>query len=455
MQGSEAAHRRRMLETPIPRLIIRLSVPTVIGMMVSAVYNLADTYFVSALGKSATGAVSVIFSLMAMIQAIGFTIGMGSGSQISRFLGAKREKEANEVAATGFASALALAVLLTIGGLCTLSPLIDALGATETMRPYALDYARIILLGAPVMCGSFVMNNLLRAEGHAAFSMIGIATGALVNIALDPLFIFVFDWKIAGAATATVVSQAISFLLLLSFFLRKKSVLRLHPRHISRSPRIYWNILKTGFPSLCRQGLASAASVALNRAGAVYGDSAVAAMSIVGRVFMMIQSVMIGVGQGFQPVIGFNYGAGRWARVRKSFWFTVVLGFGVLTTAGIFGYAFAPQLMRAFLRKEVDAIAIGTEAFRYQCLLLPILPISIVANMTFQSIGKSLIATILSCARQGIFFLPLIWYLPRIWDLRGVELAQPLADACTVLFSIPFLLYFFHALRKKEVESDE
>ena len=307
-------HYKMMTETPVPRLIWRLAIPTIISMLVSSIYNTADTFFVSQLGTSAAGAVGVVFSVMAIIQAIGFTIGMGAGNILSRQLGAKEDEEATITASTGFAFALVLSLLLSIFGIAFQKDLMRLLGATETILPYAEAYAEYIFLGCPVMCLSFVMNNYLRAEGKAMYGMIGITIGGVLNIFLDPIFIFTLGFGTAGAAMATALSQLISFCILLSFFLRGKSSVRISLMKVSRDIKLYLKIVLIGLPTLMRQGLASIASVALNVAAAAFGDAAVAAMSITGRIMMFAFSAMLGFGQGFQPVSSFNYGAKRFDR---------------------------------------------------------------------------------------------------------------------------------------------
>ncbi len=439
----------RMTQTPIPRLITSLAVPTIISMLVTSIYNLADTYFVSCLkSDSATGAVGVVFALMAIIQAVGFAVGLGSGSLISRLLGQQKKDEADTVFCSGFTAALVLGLLVTIFGLLFLDPLMRLLGSTESILPYARDYGRYILLGAPVMTASFVLNNVLRAEGHATLSMIGITIGGVLNIALDPIFIFVFGLGISGAAIATVLSQCVGFLILLTCFLAKKSMLRLSARHISRRINTYGDILRTGMPSFFRQGLASIATAALVVAAGVYGDPAVAAMSVVGRVFMFILSVLIGFGQGFQPVIGYNYGAKRFDRVRASFFFTLKTGFVMMGLLALAGWFAAPSVIGLFGSGQMQEI--GVFAMRAQCVGLLFQPLSVVSNMTFQSIGKSWQATFLSSARQGVYFLPLILVLPALWGLRGVQLTQPLADICTFLTCFPFLILFFRELKEQQ-----
>lgn len=444
------AQYNRMTQTPIPRLILSLAIPTIISMLVTALYNMADTYFVSQLGTSASGAVGIVFSLMALIQAVGFMLGMGSGALISALLGRQQTQEADKVASTGFFSALAFGLALTVLGLFFLDGMMWLLGSTPTILPFARDYAKYILFGAPVMCASFVLNNILRAEGRAVFSMVGLTLGGVLNILLDPIFIFTLGLGISGAAIATLISQCIGFCLLLLWFLLKKTSAKISLRLVSRRPETYLQILKTGFPSFCRQGLASISTTALNVNASVYGDPAVAAMSIVGRIFLFVLSAMIGFGQGFQPVAGFNYGAKRYDRVKQSFCFSVAFGVVLMTVLGVIGFFIAPQAIAAFRRDDTAVMEIGAYAFRAQCLVLPLIPLSVVCNMAFQSLGRSWQATFLSSARQGVFFLPLILILPPVLGLTGVQITQPLADLLTFGSCFPFLFPFFRDLNAKE-----
>lgn len=450
--AAEQAQYNRMTKTPIPKLITTLAVPTIISMLTTSIYNMADTFFVSQLGTTASGAVGIVFSLMAIIQAIGFMLGMGAGSLNSRLLGQQKYDEANKIGSTAFFTSLVFGLILTVFGLLFLTPLMYLLGSTKTILPYARDYAQYILLGAPIMCGTFVLNNLLRSQGKAFLSMFGIAAGGILNIILDPLFIFTFGLNIGGAAIATLISQCVGFVILLAFFLAGKSTVKLSIRNVSRSFSTYFEILKTGFPSFCRQGLASVATVALNTTAAVYGDPAVAAMSIVGRIFMFILSAILGFGQGYQPVVGFNYGAQKYDRVRQAFRFSIIVGLIILVGLGVIGFIFAPQIMALFRRDDAAVIEIGAFAMRAQCVALIFQPVIVIGNMTFQVLGRSAQATFTSCCRQGIFFLPLILLLPSVWGITGMQLTQPIADLLTFVCCVPLLVWLFRDLKRMEAE---
>lgn len=445
---NEGAQLEKMTTASISRLVISLAIPAVVSMLITSVYNMADTFFVSRLGTSASGAVGVVYSLMAIIQAVGFTLGMGSGSTISRLLGQKKDDEATVVASSALFSGLTLGVIFAAFASFCIKDLMYLFGATKTILPHAISYARYIILGAPIMIGSFIMNNLLRSQGKAKYSMLGIGAGGILNIALDPLFIFTFNLGTAGAAIATLLSQCVSFLILLSFFLCGKSPARLTITKVSRSPRIYLNILKTGLPSMSRQGLSSIASTLLNRNARIYGDAAVAAMSIVGKIFMMIFAVLIGIGQGFQPVAGFNFGAKKYDRVKKAFLFTLLLGAIVMIAMGVPVFLESDWLMARFTKNDAAVIEIGKVALVAQCLVLPIIPVSTVTNMLYQTTGKSWTALFLSCARQGLFFIPIILILPAKFGLFGLQISQPLADLLASLLCLPYAINFASKLKK-------
>ena len=439
----------KMINTPIPKLILTLAVPTIIGMLITSAYNMADAYFVSKLGTSASGAIGIVFSLMAIIQALGFTVGMGSGSTISRLLGKKENNKAQEMASSALAVSFILGIILSVTGLLMLEKLMLLLGATKSILPYAVEYAKYILYAAPVMMASFVLNNLLRAEGKTKLAMTGIGIGGILNIALDPLLIFGFGMDIGGAAIATLISQVIGFIVLLSFF-RKKTILRFSIRKISKKFTIYKEFIGNGMPSLFRQGLASVASVALNRVAAAQSDAAVAAMSIVSKIFMMVFCVLIGFGQGYQPAAGYNYGAKEYGRVKKAYRFMLWAGTGVMTVLGILLYAAAPWLLEQFVSDDPKVMEIGVRALRMQCAVMPFMPLGMACNMTFQAVGRSAMASFLAACRQGVFFLPLIWVLPKFYGIVGMEIAQPAADAATFLVCLPVIRHFLKGLKTEK-----
>ena len=431
-----------MLHTPIPKLILSLAAPTVASQLISIIYNTADTYFVSQISTSASAAVGVVFSLQSIIQAYGFGIAMGASSLISLRLGEKRERDADRYASSGVFAELLGGLLIMVLGLLFLEPLMRALGATQTMLPHAKAYGRIILMGAPIMCCSFALNCILRSEGAATYSMIGLCSGGLLNIALDPLLIFTCNLGIAGAAIATVASQCVSFVVLAAAFVRGRSIVNLRPRHVSRHLRDYGQIVSIGFPTIARQGLASLASALMNVKGAIYGDAAVAALTISNKVYLLVRNVMIGIGQGFQPVAGYNYGAGNRKRTREAFIFACKLGTVVCIAAAAVIAAFAGPIMGWF-RNDPDVIAIGREALLYACAVMPFMAYSTFVNQLYQSLGYKVPATILASCRQGICYLPLIFLLPHFLGLRGVQMTQPGADLLTFFVCIPFQIAFF------------
>ena len=441
---------QKMTETPIPKLILSLAAPTILSMLITSIYNLADTFFVGQISTSASGAVGVVSSLMAIIQALGFMLGHGAGSIISRSLGSQNTDAATRFASTSFFTALTFGVILAVTGLATLPNFMMMLGSTETILPHACAYARPILIAAPLMMSSLVMNNILRYEGKASFAMIGLVTGGVLNMVLDPLFIFGLGMGTAGAGIATALSQAISFGILLSMFLRGRTVSQFKITAVTRSAQEFGTILFTGLPSFGRQGLNSIGGMLLNIAARSYGDAAVAGMSIVSRIFMFILSVAIGTGQGFQPVAGFNYGARKYRRVQQACVFTMITSLCFLSVIVAACWFNAESLIRLF-RDDPEVTAVALPAFRYQCIAIFLQPVIVAGNMLFQSIGKSGRATFLACCRQGVFFIPLILVLPRLYGLFGIEICQPIADVLTFIVTVPFLFPFLHKL----VQMDE
>ncbi len=443
---------KTMTEKPVSSLICRLAVPTIISMLVTSFYNMADTFFVARIGTSATAAVGVSFALMAIIQAFGFFCGHGSGNYISRKMGQHRFDEAQQMAATGFFTALALGTVIFLLGEILINPLCRILGATETILPYARQYLRLILIGAPYMTASLVLNNQLRFQGSAFYAMIGIASGAVLNIGLDPLFIFVFDMGVSGAALATIISQFVGFVLLLKGTTQGGN-LRIRLRNVTFSKYYYSQIINGGMPSLCRQGLGSVATICLNLMAGPYGDAAIAAMSVVGRVMNLAASVVTGFGQGFQPVCGFNYGAFLYDRVKEGFWFCVKVATVILIVLSAAGYLLAPQVIQLFSKNDPQVIAIGTQALRWQCLTFPLCGWITICNMMLQTIGKSFRASLLAMSRQGLFFIPAVLLLPALIGIQGVEIAQPIADVCSFVLAIPLQLSVLHEMTVKQREA--
>ena len=437
--------------TPVPRLIVSLAVPTIISMLVTSFYNMADTYFVGKINTQSTAAVGIVFSVMSIIQAVGFFFGHGSGNYISRKLGAQETGNAEKMAATGFFWALFMGIFLAVVGLIFLTPLSLALGSTPTILPYTEKYLGIILLGAPFMTASLVLNNQIRFQGNAAYAMVGIVSGAVINVILDPILIFVFDMGISGAALATVISQICSFSLLL-YMGRKGGNIRIRFKNFTPSLAFIKEIIGGGTPSLARQGLASVATILLNVAAGAYGDAAIAGMSIVTRIAMFINAFLIGFGQGFQPVCGFNYGAGLYARVRQGFWFCVKVGFIFLLVCALAGMGFAEEIVSLFRKGDQDVIAVGAAALRWQFITFPLGSWIVMSNMMLQTIRKPVKATIISSARQGLFFIPLIFILSHYLGLQGVEMCQAVADLLTFILAIPLTCSVLNEMKRKQAE---
>ncbi|MCR4579262.1 MAG: MATE family efflux transporter [Treponema sp.] len=439
----------KMINTPVSRLIAGLAVPTVISMLVTSIYNMADTFFVSHISMEASAAVGIVFPIMSIIQACGFTLGMGSGSLVSIRLGQKRNQEANVIASTAFFAALGVGLLITIFGNLFARQFLSLVGASSAVLPYASSYARYIFWGAPFMCASFVLNNVLRSEGKAFFSMIALTSGGILNILLDPIFIFALDLGISGAAIATLVSQLLSFTILLSWFLRRKAVCHMSIKNFTLKDKVLAKVAWTGIPSLARQGLASIATILLNTMAGRFGDAAIAGMSITTKIIMFVASIMIGIGQGFSPVSGYNYGAKRYDRVKQAYRFMLTSGFCIMLAFASVIFIFARQIMAAFIDDEA-ARAVGSAALRWQVSFIPFHPLIVGTNMLMQSTRNIKAATFLSMNRQGIYFIPAILLLPGILGLTGVEISQFVADVLSALTAIPYAIHFFKKLGNLE-----
>ena len=427
---------KELTESKIEFLVIKMGIPTIISMLTTSFYNMADTFFVSKINTQSTAAVGIVFSMMAIIQAIGFFFGHGSGNYISIKLGAKETEEASKMAATGFLSAMIVGFIILILGITFIKPLAHILGSTETILPYSISYMKYILIGAPYMTASLVLNNQLRLQGNALFAMIGLITGAILNIILDPILIFHFSMGVKGAAIGTIISQFVGFCILL-IGTNVWGTLPIKLKDFSPSIQKYKAIIVGGLPSLCRQSISSFSTAFLNTASAPFGDAAIAAMSIVNRVAMFANSAIIGFGQGFQPVCGFNYGAKKYDRVIKAFFFCVKVSTFVLIVLSIFIFINSSQIVHLFNDKDEALLSVAYNALHYQALSLPLWGFITLSSMMLQTTRKTIRASILAVAKQGIFFIPIIYILPKIFGITGIEIAQPFSDFLTFLLSIP------------------
>ena len=433
-----------MTESPVRQLVLKMSGPTIVSMLVVAFYNIIDAFFVGHISTEATAGVGVSFAYMTFINAFGFFFGHGSGNYISNALGAKQYNDAEKMAATGFISSMSLGILAAGIGLFFLSPLSRMMGATPDVLPYANDYLVFILIGTPFMMSSLTLNNQLRLQGNARYAMVGIATGSILNIFLDALFIYVFDMGVTGASLATCISQMVGWFILLLGTERSGNV-HIRIKNFNPSWQSYKDIFKGGNPSLCRHVFVCVSTIMLNRYAAYYATpgteaSAIAAFTVVSRIMMFAFSIILGIGQGFQPVCGFNYGAGLHERVRKSFVFTVELSTAILIVISITFAIFAPDIIRIFRNEDPELVEIGKRVLRWQCISFPFIGLSTVTNMMYQTMRKTLVASVLSMGRQGIFFIPTIMILPLFIGLQGVEMTQAIADALTFLLALPFAI---------------
>lgn len=444
---------KKMTETPIPKLIIKLGIPTTLSMLVTSIYNMADTFFLSSYGNSASGAVGIVFGLMAILQAFGFMFGQGSGSLASRALGAKDVERASKYSSTGFFAAVMSGAIIAVFGIIFIDPFMYLLGSTDTILPYAREYAIYILIAAPFLCSSCVLNNVLRFEGQAALATIGLASGGILNIFGDWLLMKVFDLGVTGAGISTAVSQFISFMILLTMFFVGKTSSKLSIRKISKSFADWFDICKTGFPSLVRQGLTSISTMLLNNCAEAYGDEAIAAMSIVNRICFFTFATSLGIGQGFQPVCAFNYGAKKYGRVKSAFIFTLAVGEVILGSIAIIGLIFSDELIAIF-RDDPEVIRIGTFALSAQFIGQFFQPVAVCTNMMFQSSGNSGIATLLSMMRSGLFFIPILLIFTATSGLVGIQLSQAISDIMTAIASLPFAVSFVGKLGRLQTSEN-
>ncbi len=448
ISSKKESQHKMMTQTSVKALILRLGAPTAVGLIVISLYSLADAFFVSSLGTAAGAAVGVSFAIVALLQAVGYTLGLGAGSLISRALGRKEREAASSYARLAFWLSLASGALILAVGLTLGDRIMVFLGANESIFPLALEYSRALFFAAPFLCGTFALSQMLRAEGKAVYSMVGLVCGGILNILLDPLFITKLNMGVAGASRATLVSQAVSFFILLSAYLFGGSQLRLfgsiRKNFFSNSRQILIN----GLPSTLRQGLIAVSTVLLNHTTALWSDAAVAAVSVVTRLFLLAFAFCLGIGQGMMPVVGYNYGSERYGRVRAAYRFATLLSSGLMLALSIPMLLFAPQLIALF-RNDPEVIAIGSVALRAQSAVLALHGLITCTILLLQSLGKAFFAAALASARQGVFFLPLLFLLPSHFGLQSVVWIQPIADAATFLFCLPFAIEASKHLQKK------
>ena len=434
-----------LTSAPVHHVILTMAVPTIISMLVTSVYNIVTTFYVGRISTQATAAVGIAFSVMSIIQAVGFTFGQGSGNYISRELGAQRHANASRMASTGFFCAVATGLVICLVGQFLLEPLALLLGSTPTILPHAKRYLSFIFMAAPFMCGALCLNNQMRFQGNAAYAMFGILTGAVINVFLAPILIFVFGMGITGAGLSTFVGETSSMFVLL-WMTHKGGTIRIHLRNFTPRAAYFKEILAGGTPSFTRQGMASVGVAMLNVAAGAFGDAAIAGMSIVGRVTFVVFAAVIGLGQGFQPLCGFCYGARLYARVREGYWFIVRIGTTFLVCCAVFGFLFSSDIIAVF-RHDPDVIAVGRVALRWQLVTLPLGAVVMYTNMMMQTIRKPWQANVLAASRNGLFFIPLIIILPQFYGLLGVEMCQAWADVLSFILAVPIAVSGFRALR--------
>ncbi len=430
----------KMTKTPLVKLIVSLGIPTTISMLVTSLYNMADTYFVGTLGESPQAATGILFTLQAIIQAVAFMLGQGSGTMVSKALADRNKDEASEFVSTGFFTGLFVGGVFLVLGLSFLEPMLLFLGSTETILPYAKQYGSCVLVSCPVVMGSFVLNNVLRYEGKSFYSMLGLVSGGLLNILMDYLFVIVFEWGVLGAGTATATSQVVSFSILLYFFM-KMGESKIRISSLSRKKDVYLTIMKVGFPALVRQGLASISGGLLNNITRPFGDAAIAAMSVANRFSMFVMCVGLGIGQGFQPVASFNYQAKYYDRVKRGLLVTMAIGFTMVACLAIPSIFLAEHIVYAF-QKSPAVMEVGVLALRAACVGAMFLPFSIPVNMLYQSTRQVKLSTFLSLMRNGLMFMPTLLITTHFWGLLGVQISQPMADVFTGMVGLPFAIAF-------------
>ena len=446
--------RMLMLNEPVHKVIPKMAVPTIISFLITSIYNLADTYFVSSLGTNATAAVSVNGSLDQLIMMCGSMLAVGASSYIARLMGEGKDEKASQVLSTAFFSAFALGLLLTVFGSIFMLPMVRMLGATPTCEQYSVDYATYVLLAAPFMASNFVMNHCLRGEGSATLSMVGMSFGGILNCILDPIFIFTLDMGVAGASLATAISKLVSFAILVFPYLTRRSMLHLSIRNVLYNRDIIGNVVSVGSSSMFRSGLAVVSAILLNDIAGNISDSVLAAVGVCNKVMMFPFGIILGFGQGFQPVAGFNWGARRFDRVQASYRFssrTALIGGAIMAALLII---FADPLIVAFAGTDPEMREVGRLCIILQCIALPLHGWVAVVNMLCAGLGNARGALLLSTARQGTCFLPILYPMAYFFGVNGVASVQAVADMLTLIPAIPLALVMMKRIRLAREEEE-
>ena len=449
------AKKTSMLTEPMHRIIPRMAVPTIVSFLITSIYNLADTYFVSSLGTNATAAVSVNASLDQILMMAGSLLAVGAASYISRLIGAKDEKSANRVLSVAFFLAFAFGAVVLVFGCLFMTPLVRLLGATPTCEQYSIDYATYVLLVAPIMAANFVLNQCLRAEGSAIFSMFGMSFGGILNCILDPIFIFHFGLGVKGASMATAISKFVSFCILIYPYVRRRTILKISVRCFKPTAKMLGEIVAVGSSSMFRSGLAIVSAIVLNNIAGSISDSVLAGIGVSTKVMMFPFGFVLGFGTGFQPVAGYNWGAKRYDRVLESYRFSSrVALLGAAVMGGLVAL-FAEPVIRLFSEVDPEMQAIGALCIRLQCLVLPIHGWVAVVNMFCSGLGRAKQAVLLSTSRQGSCFLPIVYPLARAFGANGVASVQAVADLLTMFLALPVIRVVLRDVRQKAIEAGQ
>ena len=422
--------------TSIPKALLAMGIPTMIGMLVNAFYNLVDAYFVGGLGESQMGAISVVYPLGQVVVGLGLLFGNGAASYISRLLGRGDKENADKVASTALYSSVSVGAVIIIISMVFLHPILKLLGATDSILPFAATYASIYIVSCIFNVFNVTMNNIVTSEGAAKTTMCALLTGAVLNIALDPLFIYVFDLGMAGAAIATAISQVVSTCVYLTYIFRKKSVFHFRVKDCTYTKETMSEIFKIGIPTLVFQILTSVSISLINNAAGDYGDSAIAGMGVVTRLISMGSLSVFGFIKGFQPIAGYSYGAKKFDRLREAIKTSILWSTAFCVIFGVILALFPTAIVSQFTKGDAEMIRIGAASLRANGISIMLFGFYTVYSSLFLALGKGREGFILGACRQGICFIPVILLLPIVWGLNGIMYAQPIADVLSAVITV-------------------